>query len=438
VAVVGAGVGGLAAATRLAEAGFAVTVFDPSPGPGGLAGGFSVGGGSVERFYHHVFRSDSTARQWIDELGLGDRLEFLPASMGFYSGGRLHPFGTPGTLLRFTPLPVADRLRLGLRIRALSTTADPAPFENITALEWLRRRASTAEVEVFWDPLLKAKFGADRDLVSMAWLWARFRARAGAAPGRRERLGYIRGGFQQLGDAMAGRAQARGVGLRYQARVAAVEVENGAVTAVRLADGARLPLRGIVWTPALPALARAVPSLPDAYRQACAATRYHHAVVVVVELENSALPYYWVTVGDDNLPFTVAVEHTRLVPAGDYSGRTIVYLGRYAPPEDPLLALSDEEVARTFTGAAAAAFHPGFSSPLAVHVFRAPAAQPVVPPGWGAARPALASGVRGLVVANMAQIYPWDRGINYSIELGVSAAEAMLAEELESEPAATG
>jgi hypothetical protein len=32
------------------------------------------------------------------------------------------------------------------------------------------------------------------------------------------------------------------------------------------------------------------------------------------------------------------------------------------------------------------------------------------------------------MVANMAQIYPWDRGINYSIELGESAAAAMAEE----------
>ena len=83
------------------------------------------------------------------------------------------------------------------------------------------------------------------------------------------------------------------------------------------------------------------------------------------------------------------MEHTRLVGTADYSGRTIVYLGRYAAPEDPMLALSDEAIARTFVDAAAGAFSPGFAAPLAVHVFRAPAAQPLVPPGWGTARPAL-------------------------------------------------
>ncbi|HXA41989.1 MAG TPA: FAD-dependent oxidoreductase [Candidatus Solibacter sp.] len=428
VAVVGAGVGGLAAAVRLSEAGYHVTVIDPSGEAGGLAGGFSVGGGSVERFYHHLFRSDATAARWITDLGLGDRLEFLPADMGFYSGGRLHRFGTPLSLMRFSPLPVLDRIRLGLRIRSLANTPDPEEFEDLTAVSWLERRASAAELEVFWEPLLSAKFGDDRDKVSMAWLWARFRARVGDSAGRSERLGYLRGGFQQLGDAMASRASGLGAELALGVRVSGITIRDGSVAAIRTEDGREREVAGVVWTPALTALARAVPELPASYRASCERVMYHHAVVMVVELEQPALPYYWVTVGDDDLPFTVAVEHTRMVGTSAYSGRTIVYLGRYVKPDDALLKASETEISELFLEAAARAFSSSFLSPAAVHVFRAPNAQPIVPPGWAEARPAVRSGVRGLMVANMAQIYPWDRGINYSIELGESAAAAMAEE----------
>jgi len=85
-------------------------------------------------------------------------------------------------------------------------------------------------------------------------------------------------------------------------------------------------------------------------------------------------------------------------------------------------------VRRIFLESAAEHFNAAFATPLAAHVFRAPAAQPIVPPGWAAERPDLRSGVSGLVVANMAQIYPWDRGVNYSLELGEQAAAAVLDE----------
>jgi len=205
-------------------------------------------------------------------------------------------------------------------------------------------------------------------------------------------------------------------------------VTDGRVTAIRAAGQQDSRCDAVVWTPSLRLLTRAVPELSSEYRERCLAIEYHHAVVVVLELPASVLPYYWVTVGDSRLPFTVAVEQTRLVEPSDYGGRTVVYLGRYAPPDDPLLAAPDDEITRTFVNAAAEAFSPGFRDYLAAHVFRAPAAQPIVPPGWQLRRPALRTGIQGLVAANMAQIYPWDRGINYSLSLGEDAAQAILEE----------
>ncbi|MDP9326528.1 MAG: FAD-dependent oxidoreductase [Candidatus Dormibacteraeota bacterium] len=428
VAVVGAGVGGLVAAIRLAEAGMQVEVFDPAPRAGGLAGGIETGGGSVERFYHHIFRSDIVVQRWIHALGLAPRLEFLRADMGFYSGGRMYAFGTPLSLLRFTALPFTDRLKLGLRISRLSRISAPDQFEDHSARDWLKRRVSEAEMRVFWEPLLGAKFGIDLDKVSMAWLWARFRARAGGSVGRSERLGYLRGGFQQLGDALTKRAASLGVQLHFGTRVSAVLTDSGRVRALATTPIGDVATDAVIWTPSLAALPSAVADLPPEYAARCAAIRYHHAISVLVELPRSALPYYWVTVADPTLPFTVAVEHTRLLPADDYGGRTLAYLGRYAPPEDPVASASPEEVRDLFIEAAARAFSPVFANPIATYVSRAPAAQPVTPPGWAAARPPLRTGLPGLVTANMAQIYPWDRGMNYSMELGESAAEAALDE----------
>src|SRR6202043_70433 len=102
----------------------------------------------------------------------------------------------PAALLRFPLLSVTDRIRLGLRIRELSEADSSAAFEHITAVDWIRARASLSEMRVFWMPLLRAKFGNDADRVSMAWLWARFRARVGGGSIlERERLGSIGGGF---------------------------------------------------------------------------------------------------------------------------------------------------------------------------------------------------------------------------------------------------
>ena len=59
---------------------------------------------------------------------------------------------------------------------------------------------------------------------------------------------------------------------------------------------------------------------------------------------------------------------------------------------------------------------------------REPAAQPIVTVGYHTRIPPLQTGVPNLVLANTTQIYPEDRGTNYSVRLGGDAARALLAD----------
>ena len=72
IAVIGAGIGGLAAAYDLTKAGHQVTVFEAAEKSGGLASGFKEPGWewSVEKYYHHWFTSDKYMFGLLRELGL--------------------------------------------------------------------------------------------------------------------------------------------------------------------------------------------------------------------------------------------------------------------------------------------------------------------------------------------------------------------------------
>ncbi|HEV2354522.1 MAG TPA: FAD-dependent oxidoreductase, partial [Puia sp.] len=104
IGVVGAGVAGLTAAYRLANAGHQVEVFEASDHVGGLAAGFPVAGTTLEKYYHHIFTSDTCIREMVDELGIRDSLHWFTSQMGATNKGKIYPFGTPRQILSFSPL----------------------------------------------------------------------------------------------------------------------------------------------------------------------------------------------------------------------------------------------------------------------------------------------------------------------------------------------
>src|SRR6266568_4217858 len=104
IGVLGAGALGLGAALRLAQAGHQVEVLEREPNPGGLVAGFSVGPSYLEKFYHHLFKTDRTIIALIEELGLGERLVWERPDTSLLYNGRLWGLDSAPDVLRFRPL----------------------------------------------------------------------------------------------------------------------------------------------------------------------------------------------------------------------------------------------------------------------------------------------------------------------------------------------
>jgi protoporphyrinogen oxidase len=59
-------------------------------------------------------------------------------------------------------------------------------------------------------------------------------------------------------------------------------------------------------------------------------------------------------------------------------------------------------------------------------VFRAPYAQPVPGVRHSEKIPPIETPLPGVYWASMSQVYPWDRGTNYAVELGRRVAKSMM------------
>ena len=427
IAVVGAGLAGLTAALRLAEAGHRVRVFERYPRPGGLARVFEIGGEPLESFYHHIFTTDAAFVALAEELGLAQLIEWLPSRMGIWTDGRLWDFGTPASLLRFRPLRFFDKARFAASTLLLQRSHDPTPFEGVTASEWVRRHQGERIWRTIWGPLLYQKFAEDAERVAMVWLWGKLslRGRSRSASGMGERLGYMRGSFAVLVEALEKRLAERGVTLHLNEAVQRIE---SAGDGFRIVTGreSRPAARVVGATPVPDFLAMAGQLLPDGDREGLAELRATGAICTVLELEHSLTPYYWLNIADPEMPFGGLIEHTNYIPRERYGGRRILYISNHLFPDHPLFQAPKNEVLATYLPALNRinpAFDPSWV--LRSHHFRADYAQPVVTVGYRRKIPALRTSVRGLYLCSMAQIFPEDRGQNYAIAYGEKVAQAV-------------
>jgi len=453
VAVLGAGVGGLVAAHELGRRGVVAHVYERWPGLGGQAATLDIGDGVLlERYYHHLFTSDRHIADLYRELGIPDGIEWLPSSTAFFADGASRPLNTPLDLLRFTPLSPASRLRMGCAALLLQLRGgDVEPYEQRTARDWIRRNMGHQAWDRVWGPLLRGKFGDRADDISMAWLWSKLtlRRQIKGHEAMGEVLGYPRGSFEPLLQALAQSIRDAGGRVTIDRPAAGVKHVDGGFTVTGAApssfrrghdprefEPAGEPERydGVVATVSNPVFEQLLDpplaaELPEGYLRRLRMIEYHAALCLVLEIARRFSPYYWTNIADAEMPFVGLIEQTNLVDAARYGGRRFLYVANYLAQGDPLLDFS--------TDALIAHYDPGLRRVNPefrrdwierAWLFREPDAQPIVTVGYRDVLPSVDTGVPGLVLANTTHVYPEDRGTNYAVRLGREAAATVLDE----------
>ena len=293
------------------------------------------------------------------------------------------------------------------------------------------------------------KFGADSERVPLAWLWSKFRLRrklrgSGAT---KEQLGYPRGSFRAICQALAAEIRKLGGEIVVDREVLRVtedgsnERGEGAYLLQCAGPGAfRKPAGEAAIEPALEARAdavlfttptfitRRIADWPADYARRLDDWTYETAVVLLLELRRPFSPTYWTNIADTKVPFLGLVEHTNLVPPERYPARYL-YVSNYVSGGHPLTRMNTEQLLAHYL-AALGQMNPRFdrNDVLRYWSFREEAAQPVPRIGNRHRILPFASPRRGLYLGNTTQIYPEDRGTNYSARLGREVAETIAAD----------
>ena len=428
VAIIGAGAAGLAAAYDLARRGASVEIYEAGPEIGGLAAGFRDESWewTLEKFYHHWFANDDAVLGLIQELGAEDKLLFPRPATSLWLRGKIFPMDRPNIVAANLRLPLSwpAKMRYGVAGLYLRLSKNWMPMERLTAETWLRRYMGVEAYETLWRSLLIGKFGEDYDKVNMAWMWARIYKRT-------PRLGTFEGGFQAFLELVAARVREQGAVIHLNKPVQRIEPLADGRLAVQAGDR-RTEYDAVISTSSPQVMLRLVPELPTEYAATLANLKNMGAVVVVLALKHQLLTdgTYWLSLpsnqpdkSQSEFPFLALVEHTNYMDARHYGGDHLVYCGDYVAPDHVYFSLSEDELAERFT-AVLSKFNAQFSPEWIRKrwVFRTRYAQPIPFVNHSKVLPAVQTPIKGLYLASMSQVYPWDRGTNYAVEMGRNVA----------------
>jgi protoporphyrinogen oxidase len=438
IAIVGGGIAGLTAAYDLTGAGSSdrgqradgtkpqITIYEAGPNLGGLAAGFRgrpEWDWPLEHFYHHLFTSDDAIFGLTDELGLADILELHDPTTVMHYQGNNYPFDSPLRLLRFPHLSLVDKVRMGLVLAYLRYRPNPPwqQYDKELADEWLARKMGKTGYAVTWQPMLQGKFGRHYAQVNLAWFWARIYKRT-------PKLGYYRGGFQAFVDGLAKKVREQGVEIRLNVPVKQIEAgASGGYTIETAADDPSEQFDAVLSTVSPSVMQRMAPDLPQAYLNQLQQLTSIGAVVLTIALDRQLLRdnTYWVNVPkQEGLPFLALVEHTNMIDPVHYDGDHLLYIGDYLDPDHRYFEMSADELLAEFAPHLKR-FNPYFNSSWikGAWAHSAKYAQPVPPVGYADMIPDIRTPLPGLYFASMSQVYPWDRGTNYAVEMGRNVAQ---------------
>ena len=347
--VIGGGVMGLKIADELAGKGQDVTIAEAAPSFGGLTSAWKLGDVTWDRFYHVTLLSDSVLRKQLQSLGLEQELRWVETKTGFFAGGKLMSMSNTLEFLRFPPLSLFQRVRLGGTIFLASKIRDFRKMEQQSVESWLRRWSGKGAFDKVWLPLLKAKLGDAYRQTSAAFIWAHtqrmYKARRSGA--KKEMFGYVPGGYARILDVWTGNLAERGVRLLSGHGVKTVRKTDEGVSGrleVDFGDGRIETFDNVVSTIASPLIADQCEQLRDEEKSKLRAIKYLGVVCASMLLKKPISPYYVTNITDTWVPLTGIIEMSTIVDSqSQLGGHHLVYLPKYMTDDHPDLAEPDED-----------------------------------------------------------------------------------------------
>ena len=432
--IVGGGLLGLTLAHELAKQGQRVTLFESADSLGGLASAWQLETESGERVvwdrhYHVTLLSDTHIRAVLNEIGLEPEMQWVETRTGFYTDGKLYSMSNTAEFLRFPPLRLLDKLRLGATIFYASRITDWKRLETIPVADWLRKLSGTRTFEKIWLPLLRAKLGENYQHASAAFIWTTIaRMYAARRTGlKKEMFGYVPGGYARVLARFAEELARKNVSIRLNQAVTQIKAESNGEVSLAFGNGQAERFDQVIVTAAAPIAARLCHGLKPEESALLNGIRYQGIICASLLLKEPLANYYVTNLTDDGLPFTGVIEMSAFVDRQHFGGHALVYLPKYVPADDPAFALSDEEIRETFIAALERMYsHFRRDDVLSFRLSRVKYVLPIPTLSYSERVPPMVTSLPGVYLVNSSQILNGTLNANETVSLAVNATKQVL------------
>ncbi len=425
IAIIGSGFLGLTLALRLAELGNQVTIFESANEIGGLASVWQIGNLTWDKHYHVTLLSDSFTRKIVGELGLENEFEWVETKTGFYTDGKLVSMSNTFEFLKFPPLDLISKFRLGGTIFYAARVKDWKSLEKISVEDWLTKLSGKRTFEKMWKPLLKAKLGEAYQETSAAFIWATIQRMYAARNSglKKEMFGYIRGGYSTVLKRFAEVLREKGVEICLNSKVLNAKTQSSEDAKISLeveTQNSELRTQNfdkVVLTCPSNIIANICPQLTESERLKHSNIKYQGIVCASVLMKKSLSDFYVTNITDET-PFTGIIEMSALVDKKEFGGNALVYLPKYVSPDDELFEKSDAEIEETFV-AELEKMYPHFKRDdvLSFKISRVRQVFPIPTLNYSANVPAVKTSINGVYILNSAQITNGTLNVNETIQL---------------------
>ncbi len=349
-AIVGGGMLGMTLALRLVQQGQKVTIFEAGDKAGGLTSSWRMGNIVWDRFYHVILMSDLNTRKILDEIGLGNKINWVETKTGFYSDGKLYSMSNLIEFFKFPPINLIDKFRLGLTIFVASRIRNWKSMESILVEEWLTKWSGKRVFEKIWLPLLKAKLGENYKNTSASFIWSTIqRMYAARRSGlKKEMFGYVKGGYENINTRFAKFLTNSGVEFKYNSMVQSIARNSYGKLDVNLTNNSKFGFSKVISTLPSDISVKIAQELNESEKLKHQAIKYLGVICTTILLKKGLSPFYVTNITDSNTPFTGVIEMTALINPEEIGGNHLIYLPKYVNSDDPLLNTPDEELCQTF------------------------------------------------------------------------------------------